>query len=194
MFKSIGYFVGAARAVPLRLRYALLRKVLDADRALSLTSEEAARIPGLLGLYARQAFYRRALDNCGSDIHFGFQSLLSKRDACLGDRVYVGRFCTIGRATIGSDTRIADGVQILSGRHHHGTSEYGVQSFTTEHARIHIGAGAWIGANAVVMADVGDGAIVGAGAVVTQPVASGQTVVGVPAKAIATRAQARQAA
>jgi acetyltransferase-like isoleucine patch superfamily enzyme len=48
--------------------------------------------------------------------------------------------------------------------------------------RVHIGRNSWLGANAVVMADVGDDAIVGAGAVVVQPVSSGTTVVGNPAK------------
>jgi len=194
MLKSIGQLAGVIRATPLRLRYALLRKAVGDDRALSLTSERAAAIPGLLGLYTRQAFYSRALDACGSDVHFGYQTLLSKRDAQLGDRVYLGRFCTVGRVTIGSDTRIADGVQLLSGRHHHGTAQQGVNTSSANHDRITIGQNVWIGANAIVMADVGEGAIVGAGAVVTKPVAEGATVVGVPAKPIQKLTQPRQAA
>ena len=194
MLKSIGQFAGTLRAMPWRVRYAVLRRVLGDERGLSLTSEAAGRATGLLGVYARQAFYAGVLAGCGRDVHFGYQTLFSKKDAEIGDRVYLGRFCTVGRVTIGDDTRIADGVQLLSGQHHHGTSDDGVTFTAVHHNRITIGQGVWIGANAVVMADVGDGAIVGAGAVVTRPVAPGQTVVGVPAKPIAKQAQPRQAA
>ncbi|MFK7788831.1 MAG: DapH/DapD/GlmU-related protein [Phycisphaeraceae bacterium] len=194
MLKSIGQLLGALCALPLRMRYALAQRVVGDDRALSLTSEYAARMPGLLGLYTRQAFYGRVLDACGSDVHFGYQTLFSKHDAQVGDRVYLGRFCTVGRVTIGDDTRIADGVQLLSGRHHHGNMQEGVSDRSVNHSRITIGRNVWIGANAVVMADVGDGAIIGAGAVVTKPVTTGQTVVGVPAKPIESLAQTRQAA
>lgn len=194
MLKSIGQFVGALRSLPLHARYALLRRVFDEDRALSLASESAARIPGLLGLYTRQVFYARVLEHCGRDVHFGYHTLLSKPDAQIGARVYLGRFCTLGRVTIGDDTRIADGVQLLSGRHHHGTSDHGVELSTVNHDHITIGQRVWIGANAVVMADIGNGAIVGAGAVVTKPVAPGTTVAGVPAKPIATQTPSRQAA
>lgn len=194
MLKPIGQFIGALRALAWRFRYAVLRRVLGDDRSLSLASETAARSPGLLGLYARQAFYARVLDHTGCDIHFGYQTLLSKPETSIGDCVYLGRFCTVGRVSIGDETRIADGVQLLSGQHHHGTGDDGVNLATVSHGRIAIGKGVWIGANAVVMADVGDGAIVGAGAVVTKPVAPGQTVVGVPAKPIRKLPEPRQAA
>lgn len=194
MFKLLGQLVGTFLALPLCVRYSLLRRVLGDDRALSLISESAAKKPGLLGLYTRQAFYKRSLQACGRDVHFGYQTLLSKCDSSIGDRVYLGRFCTVGRVAIGADTRIADGVQLLSGQHHHGESGIGVNLASVNHQCITIGQGVWIGANAVVMADVGDGAIVGAGAVVTKPVAPGQTVVGVPAKPIQQQPQPRQAA
>jgi len=195
MLKSLGEVVGKVLSLPLRVRYAVLRRLVGGDRAMSLISEAAGRRPGLLGLYARQAFYRRVLQSCGDDTHFGYQTLLSKRDASVGDRVYFGRFCTVGRVTIGDDTRIADGVQLLSGRHHHGSSDQGIDREAVTHQRITIGKRVWIGANAVVMADIGDGAIVGAGAVVTKPVSAGTTVVGVPAGPIAhQQTQPRQAA
>ena len=194
MFKTVGQRLGTFFSLPLQMRYGLLRRLLGDDRALSLVSESAARVPGLLGIAIRQAFYKRVFDQCGCDVHFGYQTLLSKHGAQVGDRVYLGRFCTVGRVTIGDDTRIADGVQLLSGRHHHGTSGTGVDLADVSHGSIRIGKGVWIGANAVVMADVGDGAIVGAGAVVNRPVAAGATVVGVPAKPIDQQQQLGQAA
>jgi acetyltransferase-like isoleucine patch superfamily enzyme len=194
MLKPGGKFVGMLFSLPLRLRFVVLSRVMGEDRAVSLVSEVAGRRPGLLGLYVRQAFYGSLLSECGRDVHFGYQTLLSKRDASIGDRVYFGRFCTVGRVTIGEDTRIADGVQLLSGQHHHGSSQRGVELVEVKHNEVTIGKNVWIGANAVVMADVGDNAIVGAGAVVTKPVPAGVTVVGVPAKPIAKQTQPRQAA
>lgn len=197
MLKTVAHAIGTLFSLPLHLRYTLLRACVGTDRALSLASEHAARRPGWLGLYTRQAFYRAKLKACGKDVHFGYQTLLSKHDAQIGDRVYLGRFCTLGRVTIGEDSRIADGVQLLSGRHHHGSSQQGVELSVVHHEAITIGKGVWIGANAVVMADIGDGSIVGAGAVVTKPVPAGATVVGIPACPVASetkQSQTRQAA
>jgi len=158
----------------------LMRLIIGESRALSMSSEAIARVPGMLGIYARQAFYRAALDAVGADVHFGFMTVFSKHKTTLGDRVYLGRFCTVGLAQIECDVKIADSVQILSGARHH--QDAGADEVTIE--RIHIGEGAWIGAGAIVMADVGVGAIVGAGAVVTRPVRAGATVAGAPAREI----------
>ena len=55
--------------------------------------------------------------------------------------------------------------------------------------RVAIGDGAWIGANATVMADVGRHAIVGAGSVVVHPVPDYAIVAGNPARFIRDRRQ-----
>ncbi len=194
MLKPLAYVLGSVLAIPLLLRFLLLRRLLGDQRALSAVSEHACKRPGLLGLVTRRAFYRRALAHVGRDVHFGYQTLLSKPNAKIGDRVYLGRFCTVGWVEIGEDTRIADGAQLLSGAHHHGSSREGIARAQVTHQPIRIGREAWIGANAVVMADVGDGAIVGAGAVVTKPVPAGIAVVGVPARAIEYQQTSRRAA
>ena len=60
-----------------------------------------------------------------------------------------------------------------------------LQSGTLE--RINIGKDCWIGAKAVVMADVGDGSVVGAGSVVMKQVLPWSIVAGNPAKVIGIR-------
>lgn len=186
--KRLGQIVGRACACLYQLRLAVLSRVMGRDRAFSLVSESIAGLPGLVGLYTRQAFYRRALARVGADVHFGYMSLLSKSDARLGYGVYIGRRCILGWVRIGDRAKLADGVQILSGaRHHQDTSDASDGADEQVHACcVRIGNNAWIGANAIVMADVGQGAIVGAGAVVTRPVPAYTTVAGVPARQISS--------
>jgi acetyltransferase-like isoleucine patch superfamily enzyme len=166
--------------------YRLARGMLG-PRAFGGASESIARVPGMRGVYLRQAFYRRTLQRCGQDCYFGWMSVFSMTEAYLGDRVYIGRFCSIGFADLGTEAMLADGVQILSGGREHGRSEGGGRTRHEQaqtYQRVQIGRGAWIGAGAIVMADVGEGAVVGAGAVVTKPIPAHSTAVGVPARVV----------
>ena len=167
--------------------YLVFRAWLGKDRALNWLSESVAAVPGPLGALVRAAVHRRTLNHVGCDVSIGYGTCFSRPQAILGDRTYIGRRCSIGWTMIESDVHIADGVQLLSGSQHHRTDDHlAVQPIT-------IGRGAWIGANAVVMADVGKGAIVGAGAVVTRPVPVGVTVAGVPARPIHEPAETQAA-
>jgi len=183
--KTFGQGAGYARAAPHLLLYWMCRPLLGPQRAFIAASERAAGVPGYLGLYARQAFYRHVLAGVGRDVYFGYMSLFSKEQAAVGDRVYIGRFCTIGWVEIGDDVMLADGVQILSGGHQHGRQPQGAKTMRDNEqafTKVTIGQGAWLGAGAIVMADVGDRAVVGAGAVVTKPVEAAARVGGVPAR------------
>ena len=157
--------------------YGLTRTLAGRDRALQGLSESLSRRSGVTGVLTRAAVYRILLRRVGRDVHIGFGTLLSRHDAELHDRVYLGRFCTVGSVRIGRDARIADHVQLLSGAHHHDPDRPRVRTIT-------IGRSAWIGAGAIVMADIGPGAIVGAGAVVTRPVPPLTQVAGSPARPI----------
>jgi acetyltransferase-like isoleucine patch superfamily enzyme len=163
-----------------------LNKIICQERALIVASESIAGIPGQRGVFARQAFYRMTLAMCGQDVYFGWLSVFSMKQASVGDRAYIGRFCSIGYAEIGDEVMLADHVQILSGGNEHSSRdcENTMQSQSQTYQRIRIGKGAWIGAGAIVMADVGQGAIVGAGAVVTRPIPDHCVAVGVPARVI----------
>jgi len=82
---------------------------------------------------------------------------------------------------IGEGTLIGWGVKLISANHAKGQLDQWDDS-----APITIGRNVWIGANAVVLPGVtiGDDAVIGAGSVVTRDVLAGQTVVGVPARAL----------
>ncbi len=191
--KTIGRTVGLVLALPSLVGYWLWSKPLGRDRAFALSSEHLAKRAGMLGVYTRQAFYRYTTGGVGRDVGMGFMSVFSKPALRIGQRVYIGRFCSVGWAVLQDDVMLADGVQVLSGRHQHGTgrqADHGgrgvelIRDHKQQYRCVTIGRGAWIGAGAVVMADVGAGAVVAAGAVVVEPVAAGARVGGVPAKAL----------
>lgn len=145
-----------------------------------------SRFPGLPGDYLRAAFYRMTLEECSADCCISFGTFFAHPEAAVAAHVYIGSYCVIGRAQIGERTQVASGVQILSGSRQHARGADGriTGSDQGEFSTIHIGADCWIGAAAVIMADVGAGSTIGAGAVVTRPIPAGSTAVGVPARVI----------
>ena len=92
----------------------------------------------------------------------------------------------IGPASIGEGTQIASCVQILSGQHQHARHPDGLLTGCQEASfvPVKIGRDCWIGAAAIVMADVGSGSTIGAGSVVSRPIPSGCVAVGSPARVI----------
>ncbi len=165
--------------------YFLARLFIDKEKAFAAASESIARVPGLRGVYSRQAFYRFTLAACGEDVHFGWQTVFSKTGARVGDGVYLGRRCSLGLVDLGAHTMLSDGVQILSGRRQHGTEadsgvayKEQVQTFS----QVRIGSNAWIGTNAIIMANVGHSTIIGAGSVVIGPIADSTLAAGIPAR------------
>jgi acetyltransferase-like isoleucine patch superfamily enzyme len=112
----------------------------------------------------------------------------------IGDGVHIGeRSClwagnAHGRIILGDKALLGPEVYITASNY--GT-EWGtpVMDQATIESDVIVGAGAWLGVRATVVAGVtiGDGAIVAAGAVVTRDVPSGSVVAGVPAKVIGWR-------
>lgn len=150
----------------------------------TLFAQGCAQFPGILGDYARAAFYWMTLRECSSDVRISFGSFFAHREVSVKPRVYIGSYCILGRTRIGSGTLIASNVQILSGRHQHARDETGNISAADLNAfvEVAIGANCWIGAGAIVMAEVGEGSTVGAGAVVTKAIPAKSIAVGNPAR------------
>jgi virginiamycin A acetyltransferase len=179
-------FVFLLLCLPWFIAYGISTVIWGRDRAFLLTMEYLAALPGMMGVYLRQAFLQRTLAKCGSDSYFGWLSTFSMPQASVGDNVCIGRGCRIGFAAIGSHVLLADGSQILSGGREHGLPEDGKppQDQLQTFRRVTVGNGVWVGANAVIMADVGDFAIIGAGAVVNKPVPPRTVAVGIPARVV----------
>jgi len=145
-----------------------------------------SQAPGIIGDYLRIGFYRLTLEECSLDSRISFGSFFAHPEARLAEGVYIGSYCVLGRVHIGARTQIASAVQVLSGKHQHARDAEGRISgsdqglFTT----VSIGADCWIGAAAIVMADIADHVTIGAGAIVTKPIPENSVAVGNPARVL----------
>lgn len=161
-----------------------------------LFSHSVALVPGLPGDYLRVAYYYLTLNRCSLYSRISFGTFFAQSCASVGEGVYIGTYCVLGGCNIGDRTQIASHVQTLGGQHQHrrgpdgrilGADEKGFSTVT-------IGEDCWIGASAILMADVGPRSTIGAGAVVTRPISADVVAVGNPARVLKSTTQATQAA
>jgi acetyltransferase-like isoleucine patch superfamily enzyme len=120
--------------------------------------------------------------------------LFSQTGARLDENVYVGPRCQLGLVHLEKDVLLGAGVHIPSGGATHGADEVDRPIREQPGARtlVRIGAGTWVGSQAIVMADVGTHCVIGAGAVVTRPIPDYSVAAGVPAKVVRTRRAASE--
>ena len=159
------------------------------NRALVGSSQLLSLVPGLAGQYLRRAFLARVLrGGCASSAAIEFGTLFSQVDARIDENVYIGPRCHLGHVHLERDVLLAAGVHVPSGPHTHGMDLSAPMHDQPGSLRVvRIGAGSWIGSNAVVLADVGHNTIVGAGAVVTRPLPDHVIAAGVPARVVKRR-------
>lgn len=139
-------------------------------------------IPGLPGDYLRVAYYALTLRSCALYSRVSLGSFFAQSSCTVGVGVYVGAYCVLGSCSLGDRTQIASHVQILDGGHQHDRTTDGQILGANEKnfKPVMIGEDCWIGASAIVMANVGPRT--GAGAVVTRPLPAGVVAVGNPAR------------
>jgi acetyltransferase-like isoleucine patch superfamily enzyme len=160
--------------------------LMGGNRALVGSSQLLSLVPGLPGQYLRRAFLARVLSGgCAPSAAIEFGTLFSQVGSRIDERVYVGPRCHLGHVHLERDVLLAAGVHVPSGPHTHGTDlSMPIHDQPGALRIVRIGAGSWIGSNAVIMADVGCNTIVGAGAVVTQPLPDRVLAAGVPARIV----------
>jgi virginiamycin A acetyltransferase len=191
LIKAIGQGLAAVVVIPLVWSWWLQSRLIGPDRAVEYATEGLALCPGFVGRYLRRAFLCRVLAHCSPTAEVGFGVIFSKIGTRVEDNAYIGPRCHIGLAHIERDVLIAAGVHVTSGSRMHGIDDPNrpIREQEGVNSLVRIGAGAWIGSAAVVMADVGRGTVVGAGAVVTKALPDGVIAVGVPARVIRSRCE-----
>jgi acetyltransferase-like isoleucine patch superfamily enzyme len=175
--------------LPFLASYAVRAAVMGRDRALEGSTQALSLIPGLAGQYLRRAFLARTLaGGCAFSATIEFGTIFSQAGARIDENVYVGPRCHLGLVHLERDVLIAAAVHIPSGPQTHGTDpSRPIREQEGQRRLVRIGAGSWVGSNAVVLADIGRDTVVGAGAVVTQPIPDGVIAAGVPARIVRQR-------
>ena len=187
--KAVLHGLATVAILPAVLLYWLSAACIGKDRALEGSSQTFALLPGLPGIFLRRAFLARVLTRCHSSAEIGFGTLFSQTGAILDEDVYVGPRCHLGWVHLERDVLLAAGVHIPSGGQTHAFDDptVPIREQGGERRLVTIGAGAWIGSAAIILADVGKGSIVGAGSVVTKPLPDNVIAAGVPARVIRPR-------
>jgi acetyltransferase-like isoleucine patch superfamily enzyme len=187
LLKSTARAAATIVMLPAFVSFKLRAALMGPNRALTGSSQFWSLVPGLSGQYLRRALLARVLrGGCAPSAVIEFGVLLSQVDSQIDDGVYVGPRCHLGHVHLERDVLLAAGVHVPSGAHTHGTdlADTTFRDQPGDLRQIRIGAGTWIGSNAVVMADVGKNTIVGAGAVVTRPLPDRVVAAGVPARIV----------
>jgi virginiamycin A acetyltransferase len=187
--KAVARGAAALAVAPVLPSFLCRAAILGRDRALEGSIQWLSLIPGLSGQYLRRAFLGRALERCHHTAVIECGTTVSRAGSRFDEHAYVGPGCRLGLVHIERDVLIAAGVHIPSGPSTHQIDDLSrpIREQGRAERLVRIGAGAWIGEAAVVMADVGADAVVGAGAVVTRPVPPRAIVAGVPARVIRLR-------
>lgn len=153
-------------------------------------SQWASLIPGELGNHTRRIFYKIFLKKCGKNLYVAIGTLFTRPDISIGNNVRFGPYNTVGLVDFGDDVTIAQNVHFLSGSHQHGTKDITIPMNRQqgELRRISLGSDIWVGAGAIIMADVANGSVIASGAVVSSDIKEAAMIWGgIPAKVLATR-------
>jgi virginiamycin A acetyltransferase len=187
--KAAVRFLALVAVLPTLLIFWISTLALGRNRALESASQFLSLLPGITGQYLRRAFLQRVLERCHSSALVEFGTLFSQAGAKLDENVYVGPRCSLGLVHLERDVLLAGNVQIPSGgqTHYFDDPNVPIREQGGERKLVTIGEGAWIGASAVVLADVGKGTVVAAGSVVTKPLPDLVIAGGVPARVIRPR-------
>jgi acetyltransferase-like isoleucine patch superfamily enzyme len=188
---SLLFGVATIAVIPSLVSFYLRSLIFGRDRALAGSTQLLASVPGITGQYLRRAFLARTLARCHPSATIEFGTIFSKAGATIDEQVYVGPRCHLGLVHLERDVLLAAGVHVPSGAKTHGTADPSrpIREQEGTLSLVRIGAGAWVGSAAVVMADVGAGAVIGAGSVVTSPIPAGVTAAGVPARVLHSRTE-----
>jgi virginiamycin A acetyltransferase len=156
-------------------------------------SEALSLLPFSPGWKLRRAVYARILPHIGRTavLHFGVS--LEDPRTTIGENVWISVRCYLDYAEIGDSVLIGPHAVLLAGGRQHNFDRLDIpikDQGNPPKTPLRIGHGAWIGANATVLADVGHDAIVGAGAVVTRAVPPHAIVAGNPARVLRMRGAA----
>lgn len=154
-------------------------------------SQVLALVPGLTGVLLRRVWYRLTLKRCGTNLTVDWLAVIRTPDTEIGDRCTLGVANWIGWANIGDDVMTGSHVVVTSGAGQHDFSDLSrpMRDQGGAKRQVVIGNDVWIGAGAIVMANVSQGTVIGAGSVVTKTYEPSHVIAGNPARILKARAR-----
>jgi virginiamycin A acetyltransferase len=188
---------GLLRSVAEKLGDAMILPAVVALRArlvaFTTVGHGLALVPGAFGRLMRRAWYRQTLAACGRNLVVDFGAAIRTQKSRIGDNCYIGIYNWFGWVNIGDDFMSGSHVVVLSGRrqHHFDRLDVPMRAQAGEQSCVSIGDDVWVGAGAVISADVAPHTIVASGAVVQKTFSDHDILGGVPAKQIGSRRSLR---
>lgn len=172
-----------------------VRNFLAALRLLTgMEADDRLALKAVASLVGREYVVARRCSTIDPDATLSpLASLRFTERVSVGPRANIGPYaCVWGGwstawARVGADAMLSPGATLVAGNHLlDGVGP--VRTLGFDEQDVSVGAGAWIGAHAVVIgAHVGEGAVVGANAVVLEDVAAHAIVAGAPARVVGHR-------
>lgn len=189
LLKRLLDFLFVLILLPLFLLYLIARLAGSQDSVTAAFAQFLSLFPGKTGNFLRKNFFRFTLSYCSRDCLIGFGTLFSHADTEIGENVYIGPQCNIGKSHIGNGCLLGSGVHILSGKsqHHFDQLDVPIQEQGGHYEKVSIGEDTWIGNGSLIMANIGKKCVIGAGSVVTQDIPDYSIAAGNPAKPIKSR-------
>lgn len=139
----------------------------------------------------------QSVQRCGNNVYISPHVYFNVKDFEIGNDVYIGRGCifqsTHGSIRIGNKVMFGPGVHIHGGNHKFSLKDVAMydqhKRSTDDDGSVNIDDDVWIGANAIILANVNiaKGSVVAAGSIVTSDVPPFSIVAGVPAKVVRLR-------
>jgi acetyltransferase-like isoleucine patch superfamily enzyme len=181
--KSVANVVALALVAPLWLPARLEATLTGGEGFFTAGAELLSLVPGRIGVYLRRGYYRVCLDACSAKCYIGFGTMLAHPQCRIGQGVYIGTGCSVGRAVIEDHATLGSNVDVLSGRRQHNFRDLDqpIQDQGGTFDTVRIGHNSWIGNSSVIMADIGEDCVIGAGSVVVKPIPPCSIAVGNPA-------------
>lgn len=154
-------------------------------------SQLLSLIPGFFGILLRRVWYGETLKSCGTHFTVDWLAVIRTRSSEVGNHCTLGVANWFGWVFLGDNVIIGSHVIILSGARQHGFNDLDrpIRLQHGEKRQVHIASNVWIGANAVLMADVSAGTVIGAGSIVTRTFPENSVIAGNPARILRNRRQ-----